>query len=88
MPGRPPVGTIAPSGTPRMAMDHERPTDQLLMVSGLHAGYGKIEILHGLSFGVERGQVVALLGTNGSGKDDHAADDRRAPPTARGKHLL
>jgi len=40
----------------------------MLEVRGLHAGYGKIEVLHGLDFAVPKGQVVALIGSNGAGK--------------------
>lgn len=40
----------------------------MLNVEGLHSYYGKAHILDGLSFGIERGEVVALLGRNGAGK--------------------
>ncbi len=40
----------------------------MLEVEGLHAGYGQIEVLHGLSFQVPKGQVVTLIGSNGAGK--------------------
>ncbi|HET9018949.1 MAG TPA: ABC transporter ATP-binding protein [Acetobacteraceae bacterium] len=40
----------------------------LLEVSGLHAGYGAGEVLHGIDFGVAAGGVTALLGANGAGK--------------------
>ena len=48
-----------------------RPTDgarPLLAVEGLVAGYGAIQVLRGVDFAVGRGEVVALLGANGSGK--------------------
>jgi branched-chain amino acid transport system ATP-binding protein len=39
-----------------------------LAVENLHAAYGEIEVLHGVSLKVEKGQIVALLGANGAGK--------------------
>ena len=40
----------------------------LLEVQDLHAGYGKMEILKGVSLRVEAGQVVSIIGPNGAGK--------------------
>ena len=40
----------------------------MLSVEGLRAGYGSLEALHGVSFGVQRGEAVAILGANGAGK--------------------
>src|SRR3979411_2268061 len=39
-----------------------------LVVENLRAAYGEIEVLHGVSLAVERGQIIALLGANGAGK--------------------
>jgi branched-chain amino acid transport system ATP-binding protein len=42
--------------------------DPLLDIAGLHAGYGKIGVLHGVDLRVGRAEIVALLGPNGAGK--------------------
>ncbi|MGH8638003.1 MAG: ABC transporter ATP-binding protein [Burkholderiales bacterium] len=42
--------------------------DAVLEVSDLHAWYGESHILHGMSLEVRRGEVVTLLGRNGSGR--------------------
>ncbi len=41
---------------------------KLLEVNNLHAGYGAIRALRGISFTVDAGQVVSLIGANGAGK--------------------
>ena len=41
---------------------------EILRVTDLHAFYGESHILHGLDFGVNRGEVVTLLGRNGAGR--------------------
>ncbi len=40
----------------------------LLEVTGLHAGYGKAEVLRGLSISAPQGSVVTVIGPNGAGK--------------------
>ena len=40
----------------------------LLELRGVRAGYGAIEVLHGVDLSVPGGAVVALLGPNGGGK--------------------
>jgi len=42
--------------------------DELLIVRGLEAGYTQNQILFGVDLSVHQGEVVALLGANGSGK--------------------
>jgi ABC-type branched-subunit amino acid transport system ATPase component len=43
-------------------------TDALLEIRGLRASYGAVEVLRGVDFVVNPGEIVALLGTNGAGK--------------------
>ena len=40
----------------------------MLEVTGLRAGYGAVQVLHGVDLAVGAGEVVALLGSNGAGK--------------------
>ena len=44
----------------------------ILEVQNLHAFYGKSHVLHGVHFHVEEGQIVGLLGRNGSGRSTTA----------------
>ena len=44
----------------------------MLKIDNLHAYYGKSHVLHGVSFGVGQGEIVALLGRNGSGRSTTA----------------
>jgi branched-chain amino acid transport system ATP-binding protein len=39
-----------------------------LRVEGLHAGYGPVEVLHGIDLTVGDGEIVVVLGANGAGK--------------------
>lgn len=41
---------------------------KMLEVKNLEAGYGKMPAIENVSFDVEKGQIVAILGSNGSGK--------------------
>ena len=40
----------------------------MLEVEGLRVTYGAVEAVHGISFSVAKGEVVALIGANGAGK--------------------
>jgi branched-chain amino acid transport system ATP-binding protein len=40
----------------------------LLQVKDLRAGYGRAEVLSGLNFHLDKGQVVTVIGPNGAGK--------------------
>lgn len=44
----------------------------MLKIENLHAYYGKSHVLHGVSLGVGKGEIVALLGRNGSGRSTTA----------------
>jgi branched-chain amino acid transport system ATP-binding protein len=40
----------------------------MLQIKNLVAGYGKVQVLHGISISVPKGKVVTLIGSNGAGK--------------------
>ena len=47
---------------------HTTPDFEQLRISDLHAFYGESHILHGIDLQVRRGELVTLLGRNGSGR--------------------
>ncbi|MFL6708376.1 MAG: ABC transporter ATP-binding protein [Massilia sp.] len=40
----------------------------MLTIKDLHASYGKVQVLHGISLDVPKGKLVTLIGSNGAGK--------------------
>ncbi|MDR2820035.1 MAG: ABC transporter ATP-binding protein [Desulfovibrio sp.] len=52
----------------------------MLTVTNLYARYGKIEAVHGISFHVEEGEIVTLIGANGAGKSTTLKALMRLPP--------
>src|SRR5437879_2597686 len=47
---------------------HRRRRLEMLNLENVHAFYGKSHVLHGVNFEVQQGEIVALLGRNGSGR--------------------
>ena len=52
----------------------------LLSVRNLHVKYGNIEALHGISFDIDEGEIVTLIGANGAGKSTTLHTITRLPP--------
>jgi branched-chain amino acid transport system ATP-binding protein len=42
--------------------------EPLLVVAGLRAGYGDVQVLWGIDFAVAQGEIACLIGSNGAGK--------------------
>ena len=42
--------------------------EPVLSISDLHAGYGKMEILHGIDLQIAAGRALCIIGPNGAGK--------------------
>jgi amidase len=55
------------SGGADMAGD-ERQADAVFEVSDLRAGYGSVPVLHGVSFALDAGEAIGIVGHNGMGK--------------------
>jgi branched-chain amino acid transport system ATP-binding protein len=49
-------------------VDAAERSDALLYCQGVDAAYGGVQVLFGVDFEVQRGEMVAVLGTNGAGK--------------------
>ena len=67
-----PIATESPNGVhpePRgkSAAEQAQP-EPILELRGLRAGYGAIEVLHGIDLSVPSGGIFAVLGPNGAGK--------------------
>ena len=66
----PPAAPPAPSSARwwRSAQRHEHAAPTLLEISGLRVQLGGREVVHNVELNLKRGEVVALMGRNGSGK--------------------
>lgn len=59
---------LAAAAPDRARLDALVPGEPFLAIDNLRAGYGKMEILHGLDLRVGKGQSLCLIGPNGAGK--------------------
>ena len=61
---------------------------QCLEVKDLHVSYGAIQALQGISFHVDEGEIVTLIGANGAGKSTTLQDDLRPAAAQAGQDPL
>ena len=58
-----------PARDPRAQTETQsRPQAGALRVAGLHSGYGRVTVLHGVAFDLAPGTVLGISGPNGAGK--------------------
>ncbi len=62
------VGRVVQEGPTRERIAALAGKEPVLRIDGLVAGYGKMEILHGIDLQVGAGQSLCLIGPNGAGK--------------------
>jgi branched-chain amino acid transport system ATP-binding protein len=62
------AGRVVKEGTTRDRIAELAGKEPVLQIDGLVAGYGKMEILHGINLQVGAGQSLCLIGPNGAGK--------------------
>lgn len=58
-----------------------------LTVENLSVSYGKIKALHGISFSVEQGEIVTIIGANGAGKSTTLRAISRMIPSDPGSKI-
>jgi len=58
-----------------------------LVVENLSVSYGKIKALHGISFSVEQGEIVTIIGANGAGKSTTLRAISRMIPSEPGSKI-
>ena len=58
-----------------------------LTVENLAVSYGKIKALHGISFSVEQGEIVTIIGANGAGKSTTLRAISRMIPSDPGSRI-
>jgi branched-chain amino acid transport system ATP-binding protein len=59
-----------------------------LTVENLSVSYGNIKALHGISFAVDQGEIVCIIGANGAGKSTTLRAISRLIPAEPGSQML
>lgn len=59
---------VVSAGSPSLTAADRSSAEPVLQLSGLVAGYGGFDILHGVDLLARRGEIICVVGPNGSGK--------------------
>jgi branched-chain amino acid transport system ATP-binding protein len=59
-----------------------------LIVENLHVSYDQIKALHGLSFAIDQGEIVCIIGANGAGKSTTLRAISRLVPVKKGSRMV
>lgn len=60
----------------------------LLKVENLMVSYGMIQAINGVSFEVNKGEIIAILGANGAGKNNYTSYGYRTFVSEIGKNIF
>jgi len=60
----------------------------LLTIENLQVSYGNIKALHGISFSVDEGEIVCIIGANGAGKSTTLRAISRLIPAEPGSKMI
>ena len=81
-------GTADVPGTPGTPGTQATPVAAAIEVVGLHKSFGTHEVLKGIDFRIDRGQVVGVIGPSGSGKSTLLrCVNRLEEPTSGSVHI-
>ena len=87
-----PAAVIAPAGAasaPAPPGSRDGSGDAVLLrIENVFAGYGEVEVLHGVDLSIGRGSIMALLGSNGAGKSTLCGVAAGLIQPTRGRVLL
>ena len=59
----------------------------LLSVENLHVSYDRIKALHGISLGIDEGEIVCVIGANGAGQEHNLRAISRVVPVEKGSRM-
>ena len=85
---RPAIATEVPAAVGTMSAMMPPTGESSLVLDGIVAGYGDVEVLHGVDLAVPKGLIVALLGANGAGKSTLCAVSAGLVEPTAGRILL